>query len=123
MKKSKLAVARGAMHDARHAENTLRDNYRKAKKAADEFRREAIALCAEKESWIFERSKLIKQRDDLLAALRRSYIELFYCNQQLTGVLDEDGVPFYRTGKTVSDSLEESKSLLESIDRVKGSAA
>ena len=44
MKKSKLAVARGAMHDARHAENTLRDNYRKAKKAADEFRRELQQL-------------------------------------------------------------------------------
>lgn len=55
------------MHDARHAENVLRQNYREAKRKANEFRIEAMALCTEKEKWIFERAKLEKQRDSLLS--------------------------------------------------------
>lgn len=69
MKKSKLAVARGAMHDARHAENTLRANYRAAKRDANAFRREAMQLCAEKEAWIFERARLVKELSDARAEI------------------------------------------------------
>lgn len=65
MPRSKLSIARGAMHDARHAENTLRTNYREAKRKAEEFKREAMVLCAEKEQWIYERAELKRQIEAL----------------------------------------------------------
>jgi len=54
------------------------------------------------------------QIEKMKEALRKSYVELFYCDQQMTKTLDEDGEPMWRTGISVSESLAESKSILES---------
>lgn len=72
-------------------------------------------FCAEDErDWLRQQLAASQAREQQLRdALRNSYVELFHCNQQLTSVLDEDDEPLYTTGKTVSDSLAESKSLLD----------
>ena len=50
--------------------------------------------------------------DRLKSALKDCYVEFFYVNQQLNGVLDEDGEPLYREGKSVTSALAKGKEAL-----------
>ncbi|MDW3683898.1 hypothetical protein RA280_19550 [Cupriavidus sp. CV2] len=45
--------------------------------------------------------------------LRRCYVELFSCDQQMTGTYDEEGEPMWTTGSTVRDILRDAKAALE----------
>jgi len=45
--------------------------------------------------------------------LRRCYVELFSCDQQMTGTYNEEGEPMWTTGSTVRDILRDAKSALE----------
>ncbi|WP_458763616.1 hypothetical protein [Cupriavidus basilensis] len=46
--------------------------------------------------------------------LRRCYVELFHCDQQMASVDDEEGNPYFTQGATVRDILRDAKSALES---------
>lgn len=50
--------------------------------------------------------------ESLKSALKDCYVEFFYVNQQLNGVLDEDGEPLYMEGKSVTAALAKGKEAL-----------
>lgn len=78
---------------------------------------------------ILEDAKTASQKIDSLAKqgqgepvvwrelCRRLYVELFYCDQQMTSTKDEDGEPMWQTGSTVRDVLNEAKQALETTPR------
>lgn len=45
--------------------------------------------------------------------LRRCYVELFHCDQQMTQTLDENNEPMWHTGSTVRDILRDARAALE----------
>lgn len=45
--------------------------------------------------------------------LRRCYVELFHCDQQMRSVDDEEGEPYFTQGATVRDILRDAKAALE----------
>ena len=68
-------------------------------------------LCSEAAEQI---EALTAQVGVLREALKESYIEFYYVNQQLNGVLDEDGEPLYLEGKSVTNALAKAKNALAS---------
>jgi hypothetical protein len=47
------------------------------------------------------------------ALIRRLYVELFHCDQQMMAALDEEGNPMWWQGATVRDVLTDAKTALE----------
>ena len=59
---------------------------------------------------------LAEQNEKRVELIRRLYVELFHCDQQMTNTLDEEGEPLWQTGSTVRGVLRDAKEVLSLPD-------